>query len=357
MSYELFAHPEKKKNIYLVDMTREHGYFSEMLTKGIRKYIKEGKKILLIVNKKGFASWLLCTHCWHIPQCDNCSVSIAYHLQKPKEHDSSLHISWICHICKKVYELPKNCPQCHQSDTLKLYGLTIEKTEQRIQQEFGIDPLIIQSEWVSSLPKIERILAQGQDAQIILGTSIAQRTENTTKPFDLVAVLSADQSLSLPDYSVRQDTFVQLYNLISTTHAGTVLMQSYDTTHDSIRYACKLDRDWFMEREGSFRKQHHYPPYGELCVIKYKNENEATLHNTIQALHKELLYLQKTYQYNDLLIYSAPPLVYKKFGKFYYHIIVLWPQGKVRPFMDICFSKLMMRKRGFKIDWMADRIT
>jgi primosomal protein N' len=78
-----------------------------------------------------------------------------------------------------------------------------------------------------------------------------------------------------------------------------------------------------MKKEKTFRQSHHYPPYGELCVIKYKNENETTLHNSIQALTKELLYLQQSYEYPDLTIYATPPLVYKKFGKFYYHIIIL----------------------------------
>ena len=60
-----------------------------------------------------------------------------------------------------------------------------------------------------------------------------------------------------------------------------------------------------MKKEKTFRQSHHYPPYGELCVIKYKNENETTLHNSIQALTKELLYLQQSYEYPDLTIYAT----------------------------------------------------
>lgn len=356
MNYELFSHPEQNKNIYLIDMTREHGYFSEMVQKGIEKYIKEQKKILLIINKKWFASWLLCTSCGHIPQCHNCSVSIGYHTT---ENNKSTHqhntnsLIWLCHICKTIYELPQYCPQCHKSDSLKLYGLTLQKTEQRIQQEFGINPIIIQSETVASSAKIQRLLPELEKAQVVIGTNVIGVG---SKAYDLVIILAADQSLWLPDYSVRQDTFVQLHNIIQHTNAPTVLVQSYDTQHNSIRDACKLDRDWFMQKEKAFRQDHHYPPYGELCVIKYKNENETTLHNSIQALTKELLYLQQSYEYPDLTIYATPPLVYKKFGKFYYHIIILWPQDHVRPFMDIAFSKLQMRKRWFKIDWMANHI-
>jgi primosomal protein N' (replication factor Y) len=223
----------------------------------------------------------------------------------------------------------------------------------------GINPLIIQSETVASLPKIQRLLPELEKAQVVIGTNVVTSPSKwigSNMKYDLVIILAADQSLTLPDYSVRQDTFVQLNNIIHHTDAATILVQSYDTQHDSIRYACKWDEALFFQAEQKFREQHYYPPYGELCVIKYKNENESTLHNSIQALTKELLYLQQSYEYPSLTIYATPPLVYKKFGKFYYHIIVLGPKDTVRPFMDIAFSKLQMRKRWFKIDWMAHHI-
>lgn len=161
--------------------------------------------------------------------------------------------------------------------------------------------------------------------------------------FDLVIVLAADQSLTLPDYTVRQNTFVQLYNIITKFDTTHYIVQSYDTTHPSVRKALKLDRDGFMQEEKQRRQSHHYPPYGELCIIKYNNENESTLHNAIEKLYKELLYLQTVYQYPDITIYTSSPLVYKKFGKYYFHIILIGPE--VRAFMDIAFSKLTMAKR------------
>jgi primosomal protein N' len=163
--------------------------------------------------------------------------------------------------------------------------------------------------------------------------------------------LAADQWLTLPDYTVRQNTFVQLFNLVKKFDTRNYIIQTYDVAHPSIRLALKQDRDGFFEEEKIFRSAHYYPPYGELCIIKYNSENESTLHNAIEKLHKELVYLQTTYEYNDLTIYTSSPLVYRKFWKYYYHIIIIGPD--VRPFMDIAFSKLTMAKRGYKIDWMA----
>lgn len=344
MNYELFQHTTPNKSLYLIDMTQEQGYFSEIVQQSLLKHINEKKKILLIVNKKGFASWIICTSCWHIPQCTQCSVSIWYH-----QADNGL-LYGLCPICKTIYDMPSSCTQCHKSDTTKLYGLTLQKTAQWIEEQYKIKALIIDSEQVASIPKSQRTLEAIKNHQIIISTNTIIPPEMNDQ-FDLVILLAADQSLTLPDYTIRQHTFVQLYNLITKFETKNYMIQSYDVAHPAIRLALKLDRDGFFEEEKIFRSEHYYPPYGELCIIKYNNENESTLHNAIEKLQKELAYLQTSYEYNNITIYTSSPLVYKKFWKYYYHIIII---GKdIRPFMDIAFSKLQMAKRGYKIDWMA----
>jgi len=186
------------------------------------------------------------------------------------------------------------------------------------------------------------MLEQIVQHQITISTNIIIPPEQA-KLYDLIIVMAADQSLTLPDYTVRQNTFVQLYNLVTKFDTTDYIIQSYDTTHPSIRLALKQDRDGFFAQEKEFRSAHYYPPYGELCIIKYNNENESSLHNAIEKLHKELAYLQTSYDYPDITIYTSSPLVYKKFGKYYYHIILIGKE--VRPFMDIAFSKLQMAKR------------
>ncbi len=248
----------------------------------------------------------------------------------------------MCHICKRTYLFPETCSQCDKSDTLKLYGLTIQKTAEWITNTYNINPLIVESSVVASIPKIERLLPQIKKSQITIATNIIL---SCSLEFDLVILLAADQSLTLPDYGVRSDTFSTLYSFFTRFSTKNFLVQSYDTQHPVLRLACKLDKSSFEIQEQEFRGQYFYPPFGELCVIKYKNENETTLHNSINNLHKELEYLKQMYEVTDITMYTTPPLVYKKFGKFYYHIVLLGPMGKVRPFMDICFSKLQMRKR------------
>lgn len=208
--------------------------------------------------------------------------------------------------------MPTSCAECHKSDTTKLYGLTLQKTALWIEEQYKIKPLIIDAEQVASIPKSQRTLEAIKNHDIIISTNTIIPPEMNNQ-FDLVILLAADQSLTLPDYTVRQNTFVQLYNLITKFDTKNYMIQTYDVAHPAIRLALKLDRDGFFTEEKIFRTTHHYPPYGELCIIKYNNENESTLHNAIEKLHKELSYLQTTYEYNDLTIYTSSPLVYKKF--------------------------------------------
>ena len=344
MNYELFQHPHK--SIYLIDMKNEQWYFSELVEQSIRKHLTEKKKILLLTNKTGYASGIFCTSCGHVPQCKQCSISIGYH-----EAENKL-LYGLCSVCKSLYDMPQSCEQCHKN-TLQMYGLTIQKTKERVQNTFHITPMVIQAPDGASFPKAKKTREWVQQSSIVVATYALIPAEQIAL-FDIVIILAADQSLSLPDYTVRQNTFYNLYRTFISFANKFFLVQSYDTEHMSIRLACQLKEDEFLADDKIFRTVHQYPPYGELCIIKYNHENETSLHTAIQNLHKELQYLQQSYQYEHIDIYTSSPLIYKKFGKFYYHIIL--KGALLRPFMDIAFSKLKMAKRGYKIDWMADSL-
>lgn len=306
-----------------------------MVEQSIRKQLREKKKVLLLINKLGYASGVFCRSCGHVPQCQQCSISVGYH-----EASNGL-LYGLCSICKSIYDLPATCPQCQQTQ-LQLYGLTTQKTKEWIQSTFDYTPLVIQAQDIASASKVTHTLKALQDASIVIAT-YALIPSVAMQGFDVVVVLAADQLLSLPDYTVRSQTFYTLTRIIEQFDTKFFLVQSYDTDQASIRLACKRDLKSFEDEDKGFRSQHSYPPYGELCIIKYNHENETTLHSAIQKLHQELSYLQEVYGYQEIEMYTSSPLVYKKFGKFYYHIIL---KGQaVRPFMDIAFSKLQMAKR------------
>lgn len=353
MNYEQFIHPSK--SIFLVDMTKEiDHYFSELTIGGIHKYLKLGKKIWIIVNKKGYSNGIICYECGHIPQCKKCSVSISYHKQANGE------MLWLCHICKTQYLMPQICEKCW-SKKIKPYWIWAQQVAEKLQQEFSIKPIIIESDTVNSTVKVKKLFSQLSDpadkkswkSSIIVWTQLLCQPIKD-HPLDLLIFLNADIGLNMPDYTANERNFQILYEAF-TKHSDTqFIVQTMKSDQFSIRFACKMDKDWFYAAEWAFRKEYNYPPFGELCVILYKNEIESRLFKKVDTLHQELLYLKQKYQMDNLEIYSTPPLIYKMFGKYRYHIILKW--DNLRNFMDIVYTKLDLYAKWFKIDWMASSI-
>lgn len=349
MNYERFDHDIQwtKKSIFLVNMTKEiTPYFSQLADQGIEKYLKQGKRIGILVNKKGYAWGIICHDCGNIPKCKNCSVSISYHKIE----------SWttigLCHICKTQYNVPTSCPECH-GKKIKEFWLGTQKVAEYLKREYNKEALIIESETVNSPNKIKKITEQITEHQIIIWTSLLA-TPPSTINFDLIIFLHADLGLNVPDYTSAERNFYFLYETFVKHTQANFIVQSFNPDQYSIRNACRMNKEKFYEEDNVFRKVNWYPPFGELCVILYKNEIEESLYTKVDTLHKDLLYLKEKYELKDIEIYSTPPLVYKMFGKYRYNIILKWPN--VRQFMDIIFTKLNLAKKGFKVDRMAESI-
>lgn len=351
MNYELFDHWKKK--IYLINMLREENQiFSALFEKGVEKYLKAGKKIGILINKKWHTWGTICHSCGHIPQCENCSVAINYYLLPSGEKMG------MCHICKRQYVYPRTCSAC-SSSKIQEYGMGTQKLAQIIKEQFGAESLIIESETVRSLKKIEKLnqeldsLKSQWKNPILIWTSLLT-TPIKGRDLDLLIFLNADIGLNVPDFNANEKNFYFLYEAFLKHKCSTFLVQTMNPEHYSIRTACKMSKSDFYALENEFRQAHHYPPFGELCVILYKDEIEEKLFAKVDQLHKELLYLQQKYQLNALEIYTTPPLIYKIFGKYRYQVVI---KGKeVRNFMDIVFSKLNLHKKGFKINRDAESI-
>lgn len=346
------------KDIFLVNMTKEEDFFySELMLKGIEKVIKQKGNIAIIVNKKGYSSGIICKKCGYIPQCNNCSVSIAYHKINPTEKVG------LCHICKSQYSIPTICKECWW-ELMNEYGKGIQQIQERCYNTFKIDAKIIETRTVNSPKKIEKLQSEivwdnhispsEKKAEIFIGTGLLN-TAIAKKPIDLVVFLDADIWLNIPDYNANKNNFHFLYDtFVNYQDTKNFIVQTRNPYQESIRYACKGDNEWFQKFDLKFKEQQNYPPFADLCIIMYKDEIEQKLFNKVDKLYKELLYLKEKYQMKELEIYSTPPLIYKIFWKYRYNIILKWK--KTRDFMDIVYSKLELNKKWFKIDRMAESI-
>lgn len=343
MNYELFDHWEKK--IFLVDMTREPDYiFSELAKSGLEKYINSWKKVGILVNKKWYSGWIFCKKCGYIPKCKKCSVSISYH----KINEEKI---WLCHICKTQYNYPDKCEHCGSDDILE-FGIWTQQISEIIQNEFGVNSIIVESEKANSPKKIEEILTNKSN-QIFVWTSLLN-TPIKGINFDLVIFLNADLGLNIPDFSAAKNNFHFLYDTFMWHNCKNFVVQTYNPENYSIRNACKIDKVWFDKQDNEFRKNGNYPPFTDVCVLMYKNEIEERMYSKVDKTYKDLLYLKEKYMMNDLEIYTTPPLIYKIFGKYRYNIILKWKD--LRNFMDIVYTKLKLNQNWFKVDRAAENL-
>ena len=347
MNYEQFKHADK--SIFLVDMTRElDNHFSELVKSALNKQITQQKKVWIIVNKKWYAPGLICTKCWHIPNCSRCSVPISFHQQANEE------LIWLCHICKMQYNFPTHCEKCGET-TVKTYGLWTQQIAQRIESEYKVRTALVDSDNANSPTKVKKLMANiiENQPQVVIWTSLlCQPIKNY--PLDMVIFLNADLWLNIPDFNVGEKNFHLLFEAFSKHDCQNFIVQTFNPEQYSIRNACRMDENRFRDEENQFRKTNNYPPFADLCVILYKNEIEERVFTKVDQLYKELLYLAQKYEMKDLEIYSTPPLIYKMFGKYRYNIIL---KGKeVRNFMDIVYTKLDLNAKWFKVNRDANSI-
>lgn len=326
-------------------MTREPDYiFSELAKSGLSKYIKQWKKIWILVNKKWYSGWIFCRKCGFVPKCTKCSVSISYH----KTNNWKI---WLCHICKSQYDFPHKCPHC-SSEEINEFGIWTQQIAELIESEFKTKTQIIESETANSTKKIKAILSK-KDTQIYIWTSLLN-TPIQWADLDVILFLNADLGLNIPNYSAAFNNFHFLYDTFKWHKCNNFIVQTFNPEHYSIRNACNLDKKSFTKKDNQFRKENNYPPFSDICVLLYKNEIEERLFTKIDKIHKELLYLKEKYQMDDLEIYSTPPMIYKIFGKYRYNIVIKWKN--LRNFMDIVYTKLNLTQNNFKVDRNTENI-
>ncbi len=336
-----YIHIQKDgKNIFVIDMKQEKDkFFSQLSVKGIQKYLKQNKKILILANKKGYSSGIICQDCGYIPRCQKCDVSISYH------KDKAWNFFGLCHICKSHYEYPLTCPSCWGAN-LKFFGTWTQQIQEYLSINFNTSALIIESQQANSPKKIQKIQEQIHSHQILIATSLLTFPPHNRKP-DLVIIFNADIGLNVPDFNANYNNFLFIYETIKNYSPKAFLIQTFNPEAYSIKYATNLDINWFKKQELEYRQQFAYPPFGQLAVLLYKNEIEEKLFNKVNKIYQDLEYLKEKLNF-EIEIFPTPPLVYKMFGKYRYNIIL---KGEnVESFLFEANKHINFQKEWFQID-------
>lgn len=249
-------------NIDIIDMREElsrgnRSMFSNDLRDAMNARLKKKEQIVLFLNRRGYASFMLCRDCGHVPQCPNCDISLTYH----KTTDQLK-----CHYCG-YEETPSNqCPNC-ESEHIRQMGTGTQRVEELLQQEFP-DARIIRMDVDTTSRKgaHEKLLSDFEQGKgdILLGTQMIAKGLDYPN-ITLVGVLNADTMLNLPDFRASERTYQILTQVAGRAgrheKEGQVIIQTYNPEHYAIQDVKQNNYLTFYQREMTYRKLGKYPPY------------------------------------------------------------------------------------------------
>lgn len=307
-------------HVELVDMREElhagnRSMFSRKLMEKIERAIEQKEQIVLLLNRRGYSTFVMCRDCGHVKECPHCDIALTFHKR---------HHQLKCHYCSYEEPMPQICPEC-QSDLIRYFGTGTQRVEESLTQLIPHAKVIrMDVDTTRRKGAHERLLrqfAQGE-ADILLGTQMIAKGldfENVT----LVGVLSADSMLHLPDFRSSEKTF-QLLTQVSGRAGrhelpGEVIVQTYTPEHYSIQFASQYDFIQFFNYEMRLRKTFRYPPYVFLALITVSHQNQVQV---IQATQKIAQLLSQNVSEEATVLGPTPSPIARMKDRYRYQCIL-----------------------------------
>ncbi|MCX7610872.1 MAG: primosomal protein N' [Ignavibacterium sp.] len=305
---------------------RMQGVFSKLLLDKIEDRLKKKEGIILLQNRRGFSTQIYCEDCGEIEICVNCSVPLVYHINK-----NILQ----CHYCGSEKKIVDSCSTCG-SINLKHFGVGTEKVEDELQFFFPNAVIKrIDSDSITKKNYLGNILLSFSKGEIdiLVGTQMVSKGLDFPR-VTLVGVISAENTLWLPDFRADERTFQLLTQVAGRSGrsktAGEVIIQTKNDKHFVIQKVLLNDYEGFYKRELLDREKHGYPPFSKLALIETKDKSDNKAKGAAFDFRKALK------KYDKLLSISEPTtaMIYKLKGFYRYQILIKSfrkndPSGKI----------------------------
>jgi primosomal protein N' (replication factor Y) len=293
--YQLLTLPERiaarpMAPARIVDMRTvfvRHGkprVFSDELLDAIQATHDRGEQSIILLNRRGYSSFILCRSCGETIQCPNCDVTLTYHRSERVI---------ICHYCNHRQALPKVCPSCGKK-YIYYVGEGTEQIEEMLTQLFpALRVARIDRDTTARRRVFEQSLADFSAGKIdtLVGTQMLAKGHDFPN-VTLVGVVSVDAGLALPDFRSAESTFQLITQVAGRAgrgdRPGQVLIQTYHPYHYALRHACAQDYDGFYNEEIQYRQNHSYPPFVALGSLLIHGPDLGRVRNDSLELRKQL---------------------------------------------------------------------
>lgn len=267
----------------IVDMRRESNrsrILSMSLQKALVETVQRGEQALIFLNRRGFATFLLCHLCGYVLQCSDCSVSLTYH-----HHEDNLH----CHYCGLTRSVPQYCPACSNAGLI-LHGFGTERVEQEIKKLLPAAATVrIDRDTVKRPEDLVKCFNsfRNRQADILVGTQMIAKGHDFPN-ITLVGIVNADTALQITDFRAGETTVQLLMQVAGRTGRGElpgrVILQTYNPAHYTIQSVIKMDYELFCTKELTSRKELQYPPFSRLTKLLVTGPKEEMTQNAAQHL-------------------------------------------------------------------------
>ncbi|MGR3741653.1 primosomal protein N' [Companilactobacillus sp. DQM5] len=304
--------------VEIVDMrdaknASESGDLSVKLISALNETLQNGNQAVLLLNKRGYSSFLLCRECGYVFKCPNCDVSLTVHKDK-----NILK----CHYCGFESSIPKYCANCN-SERLRSHGTGTQKVQEQLNKLFPETGVLrMDVDTTSKKGSHSKILNEfaNKKAQILLGTQMIAKGLDFPD-VTLVGVINADTTLAISDFRASEKTF-QLLTQVSgragrADKSGQVIVQTYNPEHYAIRLAAKHDYEEFYRHEMFIRHRSDYSPfyYSTLITITHQYENQS-----LKKAYEIKKYFSDKLDENVIILGPTPAIISRLKNRYYYQI-------------------------------------
>ena len=294
---------------------QEVSNFTPYLLEKIADRLEKNEQVVLMLNRRGYSSFIMCRDCGYVDECPNCDISLTLHMDTKTMN---------CHYCGFEKSIPHTCPNCH-SRSIRYYGTGTQKAYDELVEVFP-QARILRMDVDTTRQKgaHQRILDKfgNHEADILLGTQMIAKGldfPNVT----LVGVLNADTSLNLPDFRSSERTFQLLTQVAGRAgraeKEGEVLIQTYNPQHYAIQLAQKQDYEAFYAYEMGIRRQLAYPPYYFTVGLTLSHKDEQTV---VRNSFELLQLLRQQLSDKIKILGPTPKPIARTHNLYHYQIIV-----------------------------------
>ena len=316
-------------DIQVVDMKHEEDlFFSKALLEEIKNTLLKNEQVILLLNRKGYSTYIQCKDCGYVEECDNCSIKMSYYKSTNK---------YKCNYCGKQIHYTGKCSKCGSTNLIHS-GKGIERIEEELKKYFDVPMIRVDSELSKNKDYFSKIYKDFSDKKysILIGTQIIAKGlhfPNVT----LVGVINSDIILNFPDFRSGEKTF-QLLTQVSGRAGrgdkkGKVIIQTYEPENNVIKDSKEENYELFYEKEINSRKVFSYPPFSKILNIGFSSEDEERLLDVSKNFYDEI-------KSQDIELYGPmPSMVYKVQKRYRMNIFAKGSKKKIDKF------KLFLKKK------------